>query len=80
MFEIDQEIIDRPRVHCPKWEVCLTGTVQYCCEVIEDDCEHLIVEPVEESGASHCPRCIHVNPLYICICPVRREIFKKYGK
>ena len=80
MFEINQEIIDEMRQHCPKWEVCLTGDLQYCCQVTKYDCEHLIVEPTEESMVKDCPRFIDIDSKHVCFCPVRKEIYRKHNK
>ena len=80
MFEVDQDIIDRMRSHCPKWEVCLTGNLHYSCKVTEYDGEHLIVAPSEKATVQHCPRNVHVDSTCVCLCPIRKEIYRKYGK
>ena len=79
MLEIDQKIIDKAHGHCPKWEVCLTGTLRYSCKVIECDSEQLLVEPTEKSTVKHCPRNVHIESIYVCLCPIRKEIYKKYN-
>lgn len=80
MFEIDQEIKDQTRTHCPKWEVCLTENLHYSCKVLEHDCEHLIVDPIEKSTVEHCPRSVHIDSFHVCLCPMRKEIYRKYQK
>ena len=80
MFDIDRKIIEQTYSHCPKWEVCLTGDLKYSCKIREYDGEHLIVEPTENSVIEHCSRKVKVDGIYVCLCPVRKEIHLKYGK
>ena len=81
MLKIDQEIVDQIRSNCPKWNVCLSGDMSFCCKVKEGgDC--LIMEPPSNRYSSSCPFNYKVNDndshLHVCTCPLRKEIYSKY--
>lgn len=84
MFEIDQKIIDQVHGECPKWKVCLSGNMSFICTVKEEGEEGLVMEPYTSFSFSNCPYSYKVNTLnsdlYICTCPVRKKIYRKYGK
>ena len=84
MFEIDQEIIDQTRGHCPKWKVCLSGDMSFCGKVKQGNGDYLIMEPLPNFVPSNCPYSYKIkdkdSDIYVCACPVRKEIYRKYGK
>ena len=82
MFEIDKEIISRVDGHCPKWRVCLPGHMSFCCEVKRGGGDYLVMEPSSNHYPSDCPYSYIVkdkdSDVYVCSCPVRKEIYRKY--
>lgn len=80
MFTVDQEVIDKAREFCPKWGGCIAGDLSYCCDVSELAGNHLIVEPNEKSHEVPCSRCIQVDSVSVCLCPLRSEIYRKYER
>ena len=84
MFEIDQEIIDQVEGHCPHWKVCISGNMSFSCTVKRAENDDLIMEPLTSFAISNCPYSYKVkdkdSDIYVCVCPVRKEIYRKYGK
>lgn len=85
MFEIDQEIIDQIRGQCPHWKVCLSGNMSFCCTVKQVGEDGLVMEPLTSLAFSNCPyshkgKNKDSSDVFVCECPVRKEIYRKYGK
>ncbi len=55
-----------------------------CCDIIQERSHDLIVSPVSTFKSSNCSYLETVisdgQEMTICYCPVRIEIFRKYGK
>ena len=78
MFQVEQEIIEKARDFCPKWGGCLAGDLSRCCNAVEMKGSYLIVEPTEKSHEYPCSNCIKVESVHVCLCSVRKEIYRKY--
>jgi hypothetical protein len=79
-FEIEEEIV-KLADKCPRDYVCLTGEGGLYCKVAvlmrgRDDEIPLLDCDTEVD----CPYCQSFGQSYICNCPVRKEVFKRYGK
>ena len=76
MFEIDQEIIDQIREHCPNLKVCLSGNLSFCCTVKQEGEDYLVMEPLTSFSFSNCPFSYKLkdknSDIYVCTCPVRK--------
>ena len=79
-YEIDESIAKRAFL-CPRDQVCLTGKGGLYCRVEVlmrgTDEEVPLVDCLKEVK---CPYLKSFGSTFICGCPVRREIFKRYGK
>lgn len=84
MYIIDRKIIETAPP-CPEGRVCLTGDRSHCCtcSVKQDEGDYLIIEHPENVKSPLCPYSKKVkgkeSNFYVCSCPVRMEIFRKYG-
>lgn len=82
MYEIAKETKDKIK-SCPKWRICLSGDLSFCCQVIELKDTHLIVEPTKRSCCGHCIFHIRLSgenkTVDVCFCPLRKEIYAKYN-
>ena len=76
-MEIEKEILDKT-LHCNKDFDCIKNN-NICCTVIRSvDKEVLFVECGDKNSCNYRMTFGHSN--YICTCPTRKEIFKKYGR
>jgi hypothetical protein len=80
MFRIDQEIIDKASEFCVKRGECLFGILSDGCKITGLKGNFLIVEPIEQSQNVLCTNCIKVENAYICLCKLRKEIYRKYNQ
>lgn len=74
-FEIDQKII--AETECDKGFACLSNTQVYCS--VLTTLGHAMVK-LECQGHLACRHNKSYGALQACNCPVRHEIFTKYGK
>lgn len=78
--EIEDNIV-RLTDKCQRNHVCLTGEGGLYCKVAVlmrgRDEEIPLLDCPEEI---ECPYCQSFGESYICNCPVRKEVFKRYGK
>ncbi len=74
-FEIDQTII--AKTNCDKGFACLGDTPVYCSVLAT--LGHAMVK-LECCQQLECRHNKSYGALQACICPVRHEIFTKYGK
>jgi hypothetical protein len=71
---------------CSKGRICLSGDMSVCCScsVKQDEGDYLIIELPENSNLQTCPYSnkiiVENSDTYVCSCPVRKEIYRKYGK
>ncbi|MBI5539071.1 MAG: hypothetical protein HY951_03365 [Bacteroidia bacterium] len=74
-IEINEEIITT--TNCIREYPCFNSESHHCCKVVRciDGAVHF-VEPVERT---HCFNMQSFGYSYFCSCPVRKEIFNKYG-
>ena len=78
MFKIDPKIIDKASEFCPKWKECLSEDLTSCCKALQFNGTYLIVEPNERSHKVPCSNCIQVDSVHVCLCALRKEIYRKY--
>jgi hypothetical protein len=78
MFEIDQV-----EGVCPHWKIFLSGNLSFCCKVKQVREDGLALEPLTSIAFSTCLYSIKGknknSDNYVCFCPLRKEIFRKYG-
>ena len=86
MFHIDHDIIDQVKGSCFRMEICLSGDLTLCGKVKETSQNYLVVEPYSNH---QCTECIYgfklINKdtseeVFVCSCPVRKAIHRKYRK
>ncbi len=75
-FEIDQEIIDRAK--CEKGYVCLSGKAGDLAEMKDHLGHNMLI--IEGDQPKDCPHNHNYGSLHVCKCPVRVEIYNKYGR
>jgi hypothetical protein len=84
MFEVDQEITDQVEEKCHNLKACLSGNMSFCCTVKRVGEDGLVMEPFTSLAFSNCPQSYkdkNEDPgLHVCTCPVRKEIYRKYGE
>ena len=86
MFEIDQNIIDQVKGNCPSMGICLSGDITLCGQVKEASQNYLVVEPHSEHQCADCLYSFKFKDkdtsedIFVYSCPVRKEIYTKYGK
>ena len=78
VLTISQEIIDKAREYCSNWRSCIKGNLSHCCKAKEFKFNYLIVEPADVSRTDSCINCVKVGANYVCLCAVRKEIYRKY--
>ena len=62
---------------CWRGFACLSGTQDGRCAVRERVGDVIFVE---KSGQAYCPYDVTFGYSHICSCPVRRELFERYGE
>lgn len=80
-MDIDDDVVKRT-VHCENEMKCIKNDQVYCnAECFNPDGEHKNSATLE---CLHDTDCIYklntVSDYFFCGCPVRRHIYKKYGK
>lgn len=74
--EIRPEIIEKVKI-CPHDFKCLIDTNHIPCKVVE--CCNQQVHFIESDTIFYCPLKMSFGHSKICKCPVRIEIYNKYG-
>jgi hypothetical protein len=77
VLEIDQKILTKA-TSCSKGFACLNGDNTVNCKI--QYCINRQIHFIESSGTKTCNYKMHFGESFICICPVRKEIYKKYRK
>lgn len=72
--KISQEIIDRT-TRCDRDYSCLSESTRDLCEVTHANGENVLFI---ERNPRPCPYKIPFGSSYICTCPTRHELYKKY--
>jgi hypothetical protein len=86
MFEIEQDIIDQVKGNCHSMGICLFGDLTLCGKVKDVSQDYLVVDPHSDHQCADCPYGFKFKDkeasedVFACVCPVRKEIFRKYGK
>ena len=81
MYKIDREIIDKAKDYCAKcWCDCLSSNLSRSCKPIQLNDNYLIIEPTGVFHGVPCTSCLKVDSVYVCLCPLRKEIFRKYNQ
>ena len=79
-YEIEDEVVSLA-TKCQKDHVCLTGEGALYCKVSDlmrgRDEEIPLLDCSEDVDCAYCQS---FGKSYICNCPVRKEIFKRYGE
>jgi pentatricopeptide repeat protein len=76
-IQIDLRIAAQAR-RCRKQLACLSGDLESLCKVKDIRVDALyLVEGMEKQGCGYQVRFGHGD--VVCLCPVRREICKRYG-
>ena len=75
-FDIDPGTVKKAE-QCPWEHACLSDSYHNRCKVIEHLHDSVIF--VECDDEKECPYMKKHLSLCICICPVREEIYRKYG-
>ena len=79
-YEVDEDTIKRA-VNCARDQVCLSGEEELRCQPSDvmsgSSAEVALLQCPEDEGCAYCLSFGHTS---ICQCPVRIEIFKRYGK
>ena len=75
-FEIDQAIIDR--TECEKGYMCLSGNDEDIFDMKDHLGHNMLV--LEHDRPKNCPHNHNYGSLHVCKCPVRVEIYNKYGR
>lgn len=80
MYKIDKDIISKSKDYCSKRGRCLQGDFKGSCKPIKFNGTYLIVEPINKTDEALCLNCVKVNDYYVCLCAIRKEIFRKYNQ
>ena len=75
-FDVSEETRDRTN-QCWRDFACLSGEEDVICVVQERVGDVLFVE---RPATIYCPYDVTFGYSHICSCPVRREIYKRYGE
>jgi hypothetical protein len=75
-YEVDEAII-KSATRCKRDHACLKDTDAVLCEV--DPCLMHRVYFINSEYEESCPYMRLLNDAPVCICPVRMEIFDRYG-
>ena len=83
MVDIDTNILEKAPP-CVLGRVCLSGDMSCSCMGLQDKGNYLLVDPPEIFNIYDCPysqKDKNTNlSVFNCSCPVRKEIYRKYGK
>ena len=79
-YDIDEAILKAASA-CSKMRMCVTEEGKPCCTPIQimrgEGEEAALIECPEDSGCSYCHS---FGNTHICLCPVRMEIYRRYGQ
>jgi len=74
---IVEEHIRNATTKCNKGYSCLEGNTECLCPVRTINNNHTV--QIDPSSANSCKYCFHMNPKTYCLCPVRNELYNRYG-
>jgi len=72
-----EEHIKKAATKCRKDFSCLTGNKECLCPVRAINGNHTV--QIDGSSANSCKYCFHMEPKIYCLCPVRNELYNRYG-
>lgn len=75
-FEVSDETRQRTD-RCWRGFACLSGEEDFICEVEESVGDVVFVN---RSTSTYCPYDVTFGYSHMCSCPVRREIYERYGE
>jgi hypothetical protein len=75
-IEIDDKIVGKVK-RCKKEFGCLKNEKHACCAVV--GCIKKNVHFIKNSDDQNCSFNVAFGHLFMCTCPIRKEIFNKYG-
>ena len=75
-LEVSEEIRQRTD-KCWRGFACLSGMKDGICAVREQVGDVIFVEKIKQA---YCPYDVTFGYSHICSCPVRRELFERYGE
>jgi hypothetical protein len=71
------EHIKQAATKCRKGFSCLIGDKNCLCPVRTINHNHTV--QINASGAKFCRYCFHMEAKTYCLCPVRNELYNRYG-
>ena len=82
-LKIDKDTIDTVKT-CKFAKKCLEDFDNaLCCEIVKECSTFLVVKPTSSFKSSNCSHCHTINnedtDVHICSCPIRLELYHKYG-
>jgi len=77
MISVSEEIL-KQATHCQKNLNCLTGQAGGQCKV-KLTLESVPFLKVNRANGEPCPYSFHYENSHFCTCPVRHELFHRYG-
>jgi hypothetical protein len=75
-FEVLAEIVAQA-AECPRSFACLKGNGHTCCPVTEVIGRE--VHFIEPNTRVHCPYRLEFGGGSICQCPIRKDLYRRYG-
>jgi len=76
-YNIDEHIKQAAARKCSKGFSCLEGNTECLCPVRTINGNHTV--QIDPSTANSCKNCFHMNPKTYCLCPIRNELYNRYG-
>jgi len=74
-IEVSEDVLLKTKC-CKDNNPCLNGGLDNCCKVV--NCVNNQIHFVTPITKHYCNNQINFGDLCFCICPTRKEIFKKY--
>ena len=75
-FQIEEHI-RQAATKCRKCFSCLEGNKECLCPVRTINGNHTV--QIDPASANSCKYCFHMEPKTYCLCPVRNELYNRYG-
>lgn len=75
-FDIEEHIL-KAAAKCRKEYSCLDGNTECLCPVRAINGNHTV--QIDAACANSCKYCFPMKPKTYCLCPVRNELYNRYG-